>query len=455
MKNEGLSVLSEAHSFSSEGGDPCPDSEPPCEEIFETSRRSEAKDDYEGNSTGIHEKRNGRKIKVKNGSQKHSVVSAESAENGIKDSVCYTEELVAGNTCNMARNPVGCRYLQTLLLDQSTTNEMKLAMYRETCSELRPLITDPFGNYFIQRLYESLPTDLQLSIVTDLASHLIPLSKDCFATRFIQKVIELNHNDDAFVDLILLNLLEGAIDLCCSNNGRHVIQSCLQHFGITKCESLYEKITSSCLMLSKHRQGCCTIQCCLDIEKEEGKQELLMEVLRHNLELMQDAYGNYVVQFVIDSFDDSYVQEICKSVVGNVYMLSIQKFSSNVVEKCIIKSCMEIREQYFDEIMKVEISRENAMDTLTLLWMDKFGNYIVQRALSCMPRESAFKLCARILPYIMQVDDSGDKKFKSSTGRRLYSKVQQMFPDLLVLDSEELGLDAGSMKAPAHLINEK
>ena len=50
---------------------------------------------------------------------------------------------------------------------------------------------------------------------------------------------------------------------------------------------------------------------------------------------MQDAYGNYVVQYVLDVCGDDEVHAICESVIGKVCILAIQKFSSNVMEKCL------------------------------------------------------------------------------------------------------------------------
>ena len=72
----------------------------------------------------------------------------------------------------------------------------------------------------------------------------------------------------------------------------------------------------------------------------------LVQIVEKSLELMQDAYGNYVVQYVLDVCSDGDVHYVCESLVGKVSLLSIQKFSSNVKEKCFERCSDRVRESY-------------------------------------------------------------------------------------------------------------
>jgi len=49
--------------------------------------------------------------------------------------------------------------------------------------------------------------------------------------------------------------------------------------------------------------------------------------------LVQDAFGNYVVQYILDLNVPLYSTPLIRQFIGHVYYLSLQKFSSNVIEK--------------------------------------------------------------------------------------------------------------------------
>ncbi len=53
------------------------------------------------------------------------------------------------------------------------------------------------------------------------------------------------------------------------------------------------------------------------------------------IEIVQDPFGNYAIQHLIEVYGSSLVRGIIHEVVNNILSLSMQKFSSNVVEKCI------------------------------------------------------------------------------------------------------------------------
>ena len=60
---------------------------------------------------------------------------------------------------------------------------------------------------------------------------------------------------------------------------------------------------------------------------------MVNRIVEKSLELMQDAYGNYVVQYVLDVCSDEDVHAVCESVIGKVNLLAIQKFSSGGSER--------------------------------------------------------------------------------------------------------------------------
>jgi hypothetical protein len=69
---------------------------------------------------------------------------------------------------------------------------------------------------------------------------------------------------------------------------------------------------------------------------------LAIEVAANALNLVQDAFGNYVVQYVLDMQIDGISQSVMLNLRGNYVQCSLQKFSSNVVEKVRAKTSSSI-----------------------------------------------------------------------------------------------------------------
>merc|ERR1711920_732613 len=102
------------------------------------------------------------------------------------------------------------------------------------------------------------------------------------------------------------------------------------------------------------------------------------------MKLMQDPYGNYVVQYVLDSCTPEEAAGVIAKPLGSILELSVQKFSSNVIEKCLEQAPTDIKAKYIDEIMHCP--------KLNKMLQDQFANYVVQRALSVCDEDQGIKL---------------------------------------------------------------
>ena len=69
---------------------------------------------------------------------------------------------------------------------------------------------------------------------------------------------------------------------------------------------------------------------CLDSPPTPARSNLVLKIVEKFLEIMQDAYGNYVVHYVLDVCSDDDMHAVCEA--SSVSLLAIQKFSSNVME---------------------------------------------------------------------------------------------------------------------------
>lgn len=93
---------------------------------------------------------------------------------------------------------------------------------------------------------------------------------------------------------------------------------------------------------------------------------------------------NYVVQYILDLKQGWATTEVMSRLEGNYAYLAMQKFSSNVVEKCLKLGVEEYRGRLVREL--TQSSR------LSQLLQDQYANYVIQSALSVCKVRSYPKL---------------------------------------------------------------
>ena len=65
------------------------------------------------------------------------------------------------------------------------------------------------------------------------------------------------------------------------------------------------------------------------------RRSILKTIETNCLDIIQNPFGNYIIQHVIDEWGYNVCKDVVKLIHQNILSLSMQKFSSNVVEKCL------------------------------------------------------------------------------------------------------------------------
>ena len=74
--------------------------------------------------------------------------------------------------------------------------------------------------------------------------------------------------------------------------------------------------------------------------------------------------------------------------------MSIHKFASNVIEKCLYNGTDEQKTEMINELLNKE---DNVHDSLISLVKDKFGNYVVQKMIEYAPEKSRMLIVEHIM----------------------------------------------------------
>ncbi|CUG91283.1 PUF1 protein, putative [Bodo saltans] len=310
---------------------------------------------------------------------------------------------------------------------------------RQVISRSHELMIDPHGNYFVQRALSffknngsvappdnddyDIAEDSNLSEVVALLEHLGTtvgdISCNMHGTRAVQRIIDALasvEEFELFCDLVANDLVALIKDL----NGNHSISRLLVSQAFMKLgepepnvpstdaegdevrkekgqsvrKDVYHIVASNCVEICRNRQGCCIIQRCLQWAPEPFRTEIINAALLNSLKLVQDPFGNYVVQYILDFQQQlvqtnpkeaetlNYTNRIIRQILHNIASLSCNKFSSNVIEKCLKTASADVRQLLIDELTEPQ--------SLPKLLTDSFANYVIQTAITTATDDQQF-----------------------------------------------------------------
>ncbi|KAG5642509.1 hypothetical protein DXG03_002706 [Asterophora parasitica] len=327
-------------------------------------------------------------------------------------------EDLQGEIPALCKDQHGCRYLQKKL--EEGIPEHRDMIFRETFGHFAELMTDPFGNYLCQKLLEY-STDEQRNVICDsVAQELVNISLNMHGTRAVQKMVDFlstrrqaspaDHRYNAQIHSIILALSLHVVVLIKDLNGNHVIQKCLNKLAPEDNQFIYNAVAANCVEVATHRHGCCVLQRCIDHASDHQRVQLVNEITYNALTLVQDPYGNYVVQYILDLNDNRFSDAVIRQFAGNVCALSVQKFSSNVIEKCVRVAEHSTRKMLIEELLN--------RTRLEKLLRDSYGNYCVQTALDYAEPAQRALLVEGIRPILPLIRNT-------PYGKRIQNKLQR------------------------------
>ena len=140
-------------------------------------------------------------------------------------------------------------------------------------------------------------------------------------------------------------------ELITDQHGNHVIQSILNTFKATEhpheedypgaeaiavySQFIYNACIVNCEAIGSSRFGCCVIQRCLEKGLKSQKYSLANVIIQRVSFLIEDPYGNYLIQNVLKLRNPYLTDQILNHIASDFVRLSQLKFSSNVIEKCL------------------------------------------------------------------------------------------------------------------------
>ncbi|XP_038822775.1 pumilio homolog 1 isoform X4 [Salvelinus namaycush] len=277
---------------------------------------------------------------------------------------------IAGHIMEFSQDQHGSRFIQ-LKLERASSAERQL-VFSEILQAAYQLMVDVFGNYVIQKFFES-------EMVRELDGHVLKCVKD--------------------------------------QNGNHVVQKCIECVQPHALHFIIDAFKGQVFALSTHPYGCRVIQRILEHCLPDQTLPILEELHQHTEQLVQDQYGNYVIQHVLEHGRAEDKSKIVAEIRGNVLGLSQHKFASNVVEKCVSHASRAERAVLIDEVCSLTEGPHSALYTMM---KDQYANYVVQKMIDVAEPTQRKIVMHKIRPHISTLR-------KYTYGKHILAKLEKYY----------------------------
>jgi hypothetical protein len=320
----------------------------------------------------------------------------------------YIYNQIKGKFLQIIKNHKGSKIFQKYL-KSTLSDEILHLIYKELSPNLEELIIDPYGNYFCKKFFTYLNQEDRIDFLNTISKSLIKLSSDSIGTYPIQTIIE--HLNSKFEKMIIISGIKDRFeDLIYDPFGCHVLEKLLVCFEDEYIMFIYSYIFEKFLYIANNNNGICIIKKILTFTHKKKMHEKIKNIVKENaIYLIQQPYGNFVIQIIVEHWSD--YRDIINLYKGQFFKLSLEKYASNVIERCIEKD-EEILNEYIDEI----INSNYIYDVMK----SNYGNYVIQKAIKLAKGEYKNKFVFTAAKEINKLNDNKlIQKWKSILGTHL------------------------------------
>ena len=263
--------------------------------------------------------------------------------------------------------------------------EVRNKIFENLKSEILILSKNRFGNYVIQTILFYGGEEKISYIFDNIINDVVELSFNPYGCRVLQTLIEiLGKIDKKDKIIIILKKLDMKGEIFMDQNGNHVIQKLINILDFTNIICIYEKVLENIDKLINNIYGSRIIQALLNKCDEEHAKKIIdkiFETHKNNLiDLCKSQFGNYIIQLILEKYNDNYTFEsICKELKSNVYQFSLNKTGCYIIEKVLENGNNAQKNEIGKEIIEEDNKNKDCIITLV---NDKYGNYVIQRAVA-------------------------------------------------------------------------
>ena len=242
------------------------------------------------------------------------------------------------------------------------------------------IMKNTYGNYFFQQLIKNNDKVLISLIISYISENLVDISKDFQGTFSIQALLdEISSYEE---EQNILNCIKKyEMEMAFNKNATHVLQKIVLLFPDIHRVFLNEIILDNFIALSLDSNGICLIKIFIKTNTLIGDKKRINEKIVNNFVILSESpFGNYGVQYLMEIWDENDLGDVGNKILENLYELSLQQFSSNVIEKAI---------EIFTEENRTKILKKLCFENNFVLTLvnNKFGKFVLNKAIKYMQKD--------------------------------------------------------------------
>ena len=305
---------------------------------------------------------------------------------------CYNK--LKGKFEQIIRTHKGSRIFQNYL--KNTQIDILHQIFLEIKNKLPDLLKDNYANYFCKKFFDCLSQKDRIEYLTIIQNDLGILAIDVTATYPIQGIIE-QLGSIAEKNIIYLGIKEYIKIFCYNIYGTYVLEKILSYFEEQFIQEIIDFVYNNFIDLAYHINGICIVKKLIVMtHKKELHEKLKKKIYDNTLDLIVHQYGNYVIQVIIENWEDNELKDIIDLCNDKYVALSNKKYSSNVVERIIEKN-KENLENYINQIC--------CENNLTEVIRNSYGNYVIQKAVKLSSGKIREKLIKEIMKNLNKLEE--------------------------------------------------
>ena len=300
----------------------------------------------------------------------------------------------------------GSREVQNII-KKVNENEVELIISKIK-KHFSDITIDKYGNYFSKKLIQICLPSQRLQLLESINNRFVEIANNSFGTHPLQSLIEIINMPEE-KKLVLKYILNNESELSLDSKGTHVLQKFISCTKDEERKELNQNLINLIDILIINPFGVCVLIQLVKHSKDKNIAKKLANYITNGdpLSFIQHPYANYAVQSLISNTDLAYCDAIIDTIVQNYLSLSMQKFSSNVVENCIKYG----KENTVKKIFKNIVEQEK----LESLLNNNYGNFVLEKLIARLNKEEK-------MIFIKKIEKLGKAKIISNTIKNLLYK---------------------------------
>ena len=229
----------------------------------------------------------------------------------------------------------GSRHFQKMISSSPPSQYETDMLVNIICKTITDVMCDYYGNYFLQKFFPYCSLNHRLLFYTFIKPHFSQIANHICGNHSLQCLIMLQNSKEEMT--IIKECVEHNLQsLSFGPNSCHVIQKVIKAIKESNRDYINAFIISNLIDLCTDSNGICIVKEFISNLENEFYIMAFVSILELEVnKLTYDQYGNFCIQEIIKKFGFVYCKKIITKIIDHVFMFSISKYSSNVVD-CVI-----------------------------------------------------------------------------------------------------------------------